>query len=88
MIGTQPTGAVHGVVITAVAYEGLSVMAHGKPARLAIIDEAGNILAAGPEVAREAEAVALNNYRNFLKGKGHLRVIKELPVSKPEGGAA
>ena len=81
MIGTQPTGAIDGVVITAVAYEGLSVLANGKPARLAIIDNDGNILAAGADVAREAEAVALNNYRNFLKGQGHLRVYKGVPPS-------
>lgn len=81
MIGTQPTGAIEGVVITAVAYEGLSVLANGKPARLAIIDDDGNILAAGADVAREAEAVALNNYRNFLKGQGHLRVYKGVPPS-------
>lgn len=88
MIGDQPTGAVPGVVITAVAHEGLSVLAYGKPAQLAIIDGAGNILAAGLEVAREAEAVALNNYRNFLKGQGHLRVYKGIPPGTWKGGEA
>lgn len=78
MIGTQPTGAINGVVITAVAHEGLTVLANGKPARLAIIDDDGNVLAAGDAVAREAEAVALNCYRNFLKGNGHLRVYKDV----------
>lgn len=79
MIGTQTTGAIEGVVITAVAHEGLTVLANGKPARLAIIDDDGNVLAAGADVAREAEAVALNCYRNFLKGNGHLRVYKGVP---------
>lgn len=88
MIGDQPTGAVPGVVITAVIHEGLTVLANGKPARLAIIDEAGNILAAGDDVSREAEAVAVNCYRNFLKGQGHLRVYKGIPPGAWKGGAA
>lgn len=74
MIGTQPEGTISGVVISAVSHEGLSVTVNGKPARLAILDDDGNIIAAGAQVAKEAEAVALNCYRNFLKGKGYLRV--------------
>lgn len=75
MIGTQPTGAVPGVVISAVGHEGLSVLVNGRPARLAVITEDGQVIAAGDDVAREAEAVALNNYRNFLKGQGFLRTV-------------
>lgn len=75
MIGTQPTGAIAGVVITAVAHEGLRVLVDGKPGRLAILDDAGNVVSAGDVVAAEAEAVAVNNHRNFLMGKGHLRVL-------------
>lgn len=74
MIGTQPTGAIKGVFITAVSHEGLSVTVDGKPARLAIISDDGRIVAAGGEVAREVEAVAINSYRQFLIGKGFLRV--------------
>lgn len=74
MIGTQPEGTISGVVISAVAHEGLSVTVNGKPARLAILTDDGQIIAAGNQVAREAEAVALNCYRNFLKGQGYLRV--------------
>ena len=88
MIGDQPTGAIPGVVITAVIHEGLTVLANGKAARLAIVDEAGNILAAGDDVAREAEAVAGNCYRNFLKGQGHLRVHKGVLPAASKGGAA
>jgi hypothetical protein len=77
MIGTQPTGAIDGVVITAVAHEGLSVTVNGKPGRLAIVTEDGQVVAAGDDVAREAEAVALNSYRNFLQGRGHLRVLSK-----------
>lgn len=78
MIGTQPTGTISGVVISAVAYEGLSVTVDGKPAKLAIVTDDGHIVASGAQVAIEAEAVALNNYRNFLKAQGHLRVRSDL----------
>jgi C4-dicarboxylate-specific signal transduction histidine kinase len=82
VIGTQPTGAIKGVVISAVFHEGLTVTVNGKPARLAVVDEAGVVIASGDVVAREAEAVAVNNYRNFLQGQGYLRVLSEpLPLA-------
>lgn len=77
MIGPQPTGAIEGVVITAVAHEGLRVMVDGKPGRLAILDEHGNIVSSSAMVAREAESVAINSYRQLLKGLGHLRVLSK-----------
>lgn len=77
MIGTQPTGAIDGVQISAVSHEGLSVSINGKPGRLAIVNESGQVIAAGEEVAREAQAVAVNCYRNFLKGKGFLRILSK-----------
>jgi hypothetical protein len=77
MIGTQTTGRIAGVIISAVAHEGLSVSIDGKPARLAIIDDAGNIVAAGPDVAREAEAVSINIYREMWQARGHLRVMSK-----------
>lgn len=82
MIGTQPTGALQGVVISAVAHEGLTVMVDGKPARLAIVTDDGQVIASGHMVAREAEAVAVNSYRQLLQGQGHLRVLSR-PV-QPE----
>lgn len=75
MIGTQPTGNIQGVVITAVSHEGLRVSVNGKPARLAIVLDDGTLISAGEEVAREAEAVAVNCYRNMLQGRGFLRVL-------------
>lgn len=84
MIGTQPEGAISGVVISAVAHQGLSVTVDGKPARLAIVTDDGHIIAAGDQVAKEAEAVALNSYRNFLKGKGFLRVLSN-PIGPSRG---
>lgn len=77
MIGPQPTGKLPGVIISAVAHEGLTVTVNGKPARLAVLAEDGTVIAAGRDVAREAQAVAVNLYREFLKGNGHLRVLSE-----------
>ena len=77
MIGTQPIGAIEEVVITAVVHEGLTVTVNGHPARFAIILDDDTIVAAGPAVARETEAVAINCYRNMLVGNGHLRVLSK-----------
>lgn len=68
MIGTQPTGRLPGIVISAVTHEGLTVT------------DDGTVIAAGRDVAREAQAVAVNLYREFLKGNGHLRVLSA-PIS-------
>lgn len=75
MIGTQPTGSVPGVIISAVAHEGLTVTVNGKPARLAVVLEDGTVVAAGRDVAREAQSFAINLHRAFLKGNGHLRIL-------------
>lgn len=81
MIGIPETGTLKQTVISGVCYEGLSVSTKdGKPARLAVIDADGNILDAGPEVAREAWNVTLAVYKNFLIGKGHLRILSEPPA--------
>lgn len=77
MIGQQPVGSIAGIVITAVGHEGLTVMVDGKPARLAIVNNDGQVIAAGDQVAREAEAVAVNCYRSILQGKGFLRVLSK-----------
>lgn len=84
MIGTQTTGTLPGIVICATSHEGLQVLVNGKPARLAIVDEGGQVLAAGEDVAREAEAVALNNFRNTMMGKGYLRTLgKPIEATPP-----
>lgn len=82
MIGMPPTGGLTGVKLSAVCFEGLSVETQeGRKATLAIIDENGQIIEAGPAVAREAWNVTLACYKNFLAGQGHLRVF-----SSPPGG--
>lgn len=92
MIGTQKTGRIDGVVITAVSHEGLTVFVDGQPGKLAIVDQDGCVIASGKDVALEAEAVAINCYRQFLKGKGWLRElsnpIKRDDASDKKDGAA
>jgi len=48
---------------------------------LAIVDENGNVIEAGPAVAREAWNVTLACYKQFLMGHGHLRVFSAPPAS-------
>lgn len=84
MIGTQPTGTIQGVVISAVAHEGLTVEVDGKHARLAIVTDDGQIIAVGEDVAREARAVSVNCYRSFLQGTGRLRVHSK-PIERGPG---
>ena len=81
MIGHQRTGAIDGVVISAVAHEGLTVTVDGKPAMLAVVMDDGTVVAAGRPVAKEAQAVAVNLYRAFLQGNGHLRVLKPVTMT-------
>jgi len=67
--------AIEGAALSAVVTEGLTARtADGRPARLAILDADGNVVAEGEAVARQAWTVALQCYRNFLRGQGHLRV--------------
>lgn len=82
MIGKQRTRLMAGVFITAMAQEGRTEMVNGKPARLAILADAGTVLAVGAEVARGSEAVAVNSYRTLLKGEGYLRVTSN-PLQAP-----
>jgi hypothetical protein len=48
---------------------------------LAVVDADGKIVAIGPQVARETEAVAINSYRAFLRGLGHLQILSE-PIKR------
>lgn len=87
MIGDQITGNVAGLQITAVSHEGLRATFNGQRVYLAIVSEHGQVLASGAQVAKEAEAVAINSYRNFLKGQGHLRVLSN-PLTLKKRAAA
>lgn len=75
VITTPKTGTLDHAVLSGVAHEGLTVTTRdGRRARLAVIDDDGNIIEAGPSVERETWNVVIAVYRNFLAGRGHLRV--------------
>ncbi|WP_186270065.1 hypothetical protein [Burkholderia gladioli] len=62
--------------ISAVSFQRLSIVTpHGNPATLAVVDENGTIVEAGPSVMRAVWDVAIGSYRNFLIGSSHLRVL-------------
>lgn len=90
MTGNLPTGRVPGTQITAHPGAQLAaqswgqwqVTVNGKPARLAIVTDDGQVVADGPEVAQEVRAVALNAFANFWKGLGHLRVVSNPIAAK------
>lgn len=64
--------------ISAVSFQGLSIVTpDGNPATLAVIDQSGNVIDAGPAVTRAVWEVAIRSYRNFLIGNGHLRVLSK-----------
>lgn len=80
MIGMPKTKALKSVIISGVCHEGLTVKTRdGRQAFLAVVDSSGNILESGPLVAREAWNVTLAVYKNFLLGKGHLRIFSSAP---------
>lgn len=68
--------------ISAVSFAGLSITTpDGRAGKLAIIDENGRVIEAGNDIAAAAWNAAILAYRNFMIGKGHLRVH----TSPPEG---
>src|SRR5574337_870829 len=80
VITTPKIGTLSQAILSGVAHEGFTVTSRdGRHARLAVIDEDGNVIEDGPEVAREAWNVAVASYRNFLRGRGYLRVRSEPP---------
>lgn len=70
------------VIVSALSHEGLSVQtADGRPARLAVVDQDGRVIAVGQEIAAAAFDAAVKSYRNFLIGNGHLRILsKPVPI--------
>lgn len=75
MIGPIEIGTLVSAQLSAVIHQGLTItLADGRSGRLAIIDADGQVIDDTPNVAREAFNVAIASYKNFLVGKGHLRV--------------
>lgn len=77
MIGSKPQDPTDKIQFSATAHTDLSVHVGGKPAKLAVITEDGTVVASGAKVAKSAAWVTLNTYRNFLQGKGFIKVVTE-----------
>lgn len=70
--------------ISATISTGFSVATlDGRPARLAIVDESGNVIEAGEAVAWAAWRVCIAAQENFWQGEGHL-VVHEGPPRTAE----
>lgn len=80
MIGIPETGTLERCAISANINTGFRVTtSNGRPARLAIIDDEGNIIEAGEAVAKEAWNVCIAVQKNFWIGQGHLVVHSSPP---------
>ena len=58
--------------------------ANGKPARLAIVDEDGNVIESGADVGWAAWRVCVEVQENFWQGQGHLIVHAGPPEANAE----
>ena len=83
MKDSVPNPQLQAAHISATVSEGFTATtADGKPARLAIIDEAGNVIDAGPDVAWAAWKVCIEVQENYWEGMGHL-VVHSSPPGDP-----
>lgn len=84
MIGIPKAEPLEHADLSAVCYEGITVSTReGRPAALAIVDEDGNVLEVGPQVARAAWGVMVACWKQFLAGEGHIRVHSGPPSASP-----
>lgn len=80
MKAALPNPTLDGVIISATVSSGFNAATTtGKQARMAIIDEQGNILASGNDVAWAAWRVCVEVQENFWEGHGHLVVHSAAP---------
>ncbi|MEX6677961.1 hypothetical protein QWI18_18760 [Pseudomonas sp. W2Oct36] len=78
MIFDAKTDTLPEAVIKGVVYEGFTCSTRaGNRLRLALVDDNGNVVAAGAEVEREAWSVCIQVQHNFWIGQGHLRVLSK-----------
>ncbi len=64
-----------GIRISATTTRPLQVTAAGKPARLAIVDDQGQIIAVGDEVAWECAAVMRGALERYWEAQGWLETV-------------
>ncbi|WP_456025017.1 hypothetical protein [Pseudomonas capeferrum] len=87
MIGIPKTGTLELGRISANVSSGYEFStADGRPARLAIIDDQGNVVESGDAVAREAWNVCIAVMKNFKIGQGHI-VVHSAPPGSTQGNA-
>ena len=68
--------------VQGLAHEGITVHTRdGRRARLAVIDDEGNIIEAGRTVERVVFAASREVIYNLWKGQGHMRVFYGEPKS-------
>ena len=80
MIGIPKTGTLENCRIAANVTSGYKfTTADGRPARLAIIDDQGNVVESGEAVARETWNVCIAVIKNFKIGQGHIVVHSAPP---------
>ncbi|MDH0292010.1 hypothetical protein N7414_23035 [Pseudomonas sp. GD04087] len=83
MKAALPNPNLKNAVITANVSTGFRpVTKDGKPLRLALVDETGNIVESGEDVAWTAWYVCVEVQENFWNGQGHLVVRREAPSEK------
>ncbi|ORL70294.1 hypothetical protein B7H19_05970 [Pseudomonas putida] len=84
MIGIPKTGTLeHGCISANVTTGYRFTTTDGRPARLAIIDDQGNVVEAGETVAQEAWNVCIAVIKNFKIGQGHI-VVHSAPPGAAE----
>lgn len=87
MIGIPETGTLENGRIAANVTSGYKITtADGRPARLAIIDDEGNVVDSGDAVARETWNVCIAVIKNFKIGQGHIVVHSAPPGLVRLGG--
>ncbi len=86
MIFDAKTDTLPNATISGVSHEGFTCSTRdGKKLRLALVDDDGNVIDAGQQVAQEAWNVCIQVQHNFWIGQGHLRVLsKPIPLTMDE----
>jgi hypothetical protein len=80
MKAALPNPKIDGASLKATVSTGFTASGpEGQPARMAIVDEQGNILAVGDDVAWAAWRVCVEVQENFWEGQGHLVVHTSAP---------
>lgn len=76
MFAKRTTAPLAHAQISAVLHEGLTItLPDGRKGKLAIIDDAGNVVEAGDAVAGNTWNCVVDTVSNMLRGMGHLRTF-------------